>query len=213
MLKRLGVALFFVILPAEFLVANDVLHVGKPADAGMSAEMLQQGLKLFEDAVEKDDIRGAVLLVARNGKIVFHEAVGWRNKETQLPMQPDSLFRMASNTKAFVATAVMMLSEEGKLSPDDLLYKHLSAFDNEKFNEIKIRHLLSHTSGLRIKTLFLEPLMKKSSEFPDAPTLQLEVNLFAGVGPKFPPGTTYSYNNPGYNTLGAVVEVESGKLL
>lgn len=213
MLKRLVAVLLLMILPSEFLVANDVLHVGKPADVGMSAEMLQKGLKLFEDAVEKDEIRGAVLLVARNGVIVFHEAVGWRNKEIQLPMQPDSLIRMASNTKAIVATAVMMLSEEGKLSPDDFLCKHLTAFENEKCREIRIRHLLSHTSGLRIKTLFLEPLMKQTTEFPDAPNLQLEVNRFADIGPEFPPGTTYSYNNPGYNTLGAVVEHKSGKLL
>lgn len=195
------VALF--VLPAG---AADVLTRGKPADVGLSEEKLQEGLELFRETVKRDELKGAVLLVARNGKIVFHEAVGWRNEERKLPMQTDSLLRMASNTKAVVATAIWMLAEEGKLSVDDPVGKHLPEFDNEKWAEIRIRHLLDHTSGLRIRTLFLSPLMKPDKKHPDAPTLQLEVNRFAAVAPQKKPGTTYSYSNAGYNTLGAIVE-------
>lgn len=208
-----GCSLALILLSAAPLAAADGLPRAKPADVGVSAEKLRAGLRLFEDAVKRDDIKGAVLLVARDGKIVFHEAVGWRNQQEKLPMRKDTLFRMASNTKAVVATAVLMLADAGKLSVDDPIGKHLPAFNNRKCRAIRIRHLLSHTSGFRIKTLFLEPLMKPSKQHPHAPTLQLEVNRFAAVGPEKKPGTTYSYNNPGYNTLGALVEVVSGQPL
>jgi CubicO group peptidase (beta-lactamase class C family) len=185
------------------------LPLAKPADVQMSAKKLDEGVQLFRNAVKRNELKGAVLLVMRNAKIVLFEPIGWRNEAKKQPMQRDTLFRMASNTKAVVATAVMMLADDGKLSLDDPVGKHLPAFNNKKCRGIRIRHLLSHTSGLRIKPLFLRPLMKPSKEHPHAPTLQLEVNRFAAVGPQKPPGTSYSYSNAGYNTLGAIVEVVS----
>lgn len=198
----------FLLLCTPPLRAAD-LPLAKPADVHMSAKKLDEGVQLFRDAVKRNELKGAVLLVMRNGRIVLFEPLGWRNEAKQLPMRRDTLFRMASNTKAVVATAIIILADEGKLSIDDPVGKHLPAFDNEKCRGIRIRHLLSHTSGLRIKSLFLRPLMKPSKEHPRAPTLQLEVDRFAAVGPQKPPGTSYSYSNAGYNTLGAVVEVVS----
>jgi len=207
LLCRLSVVIL--LLQAPPLAAAELLSRGKPSEVGLSEEKLQSGLRLFQEAVKRDEIKGAVLLIARDGKIVFHEAVGWRNEKRKLPMKRDTLFRMASNTKAVVATAVMLLAQEGKLSVDDPIGQHLPAFNNDKCRAIRIRHLLSHTSGFRIKSLFLKPLMKPSKEHPDAPSLRLEVDRFADVGPDKKPGTTYSYNNPGYNTLGALVETVS----
>ena len=184
-----------------------------PARVGMSAGKLEEGVTMFKEAIAADDLRNVVLLVARNGKTVLHEALGWRNKEKDLPMQKDNLLRMASNTKAAVATGILILAEENRLDLDDPVGKYLPAFDNEQYRPVTLRHLLSHTSGMRIKTLFLDPLVEPKEGHPDARTLQLEVNRFATIGPQFPPGTTYSYNNAGFNTLGAVIEVVSGQLL
>ena len=203
-------AFIYCVLAVDSASAGDVLAPGSSAEVGISAEKLDAGVALFREAVERDELRGAVLLVARNGKVVLHEALGWRNKEEKLPMEGDTLFRMASNTKPAVAAAVLMLAEEGKLGLEDEIGKHLPAFDNPRYKGVQIRHLLSHTSGMRISTLFVEPLMKPSAEHPEAPSLQLEVNRFAAIAPEEKPGTTYSYNNPGYNTLGALVEVCSG---
>ena len=189
------------------------LPTTKPADEKVSSRTLQKGVQLFRDALKRDEIRGVVLLVARNGKVILHHPLGWANKRKKLPMTKTTLFRMASNTKASVAAAVLQLAEQGKLSLDDPIGKHVPAFRNDKYQKVKIKHLLSHTSGLRIKTLFLRPLMKASKKYPEAPTLQLEVNRFAAIAPEKKPGTTYSYNNPGYNTLGALVEVVSGRPL
>jgi CubicO group peptidase (beta-lactamase class C family) len=99
-----------------------------------------------------------------------------------------------------------MLAERGLLDIDDPIGRHLPAFDNAEYRDVTIRHLLAHTSGLRIKTLFLSPLMESDEQFPHAPTLRLEVARFASVPPEYEPGATYSYNNAGYNTLGALIE-------
>src|SRR5687767_15638476 len=81
--------------------------------------VLREAVDLYKQAVEKDHIRGAVLYVAQRGEVLLHEPVGYRHFESRTPMQKDTLFRMASNTKPVVATAVMMLQEDGKLSIDD----------------------------------------------------------------------------------------------
>ena len=103
----------------------------------------------------------------RKGKIVLHEAVGMRDKERGLPMERNSMFRMASNTKPVVATAIAQLVEEGKLSYDDLVREYIPEWDNYRAGFITVGHLLAHSSGLRIPTLFLQPLGEN-------PTLQSE---------------------------------------
>ncbi len=189
------------------------LTTGTPQEVGMSPAVLEAGVGLYREAVARGDLVGAVVLVARHGKVVLQEAVGLRNREANLPMEKNTMFRMASNTKPVIATAVSELVERGKLGYEDPVRKYISSFDNYKSGFILIRHLLSHTSGFRINSLFLEPYMTKSAEHPDAPTLQLEVARFGDVGAAVTPGTSYSYSNPGFNTLGALVEIASGRPL
>lgn len=195
-------------VPAPALEAQEArtLSYGEPEDVGMSRAVLEGALGLYHEAVERGDIVGAVLLVARKGKIVLHEAVGMHDKENGLPMQRNSMFRMASNTKPVVATAIAQLVEEGRLSYDDLVREYIPEWDNYRAGFITVGHLLSHGSGLRIPTLFLQPLGEN-------PTLQSESARFGAIGAEVTPGETYSYNNPGYNTLGALVEIASGQLL
>jgi CubicO group peptidase (beta-lactamase class C family) len=164
---------------------------------------LREALDLYRTAVEKDHIRGAVLYVAHRGNVLMHEAVGWRHHAYRLPMQKDTLFRMASNTKPVVATAVMMLQEQRKLSVDDPVSKYLASFDNEKSRHITIAQLLSHSSGLRIQPIFYP--FAQGEEV----SLVAAAAKFGAEGPAAAPGT-YSYNNAGYNTLGAVIETVSG---
>jgi len=196
------------------LFAQDItLSISTPQDVGMDQDILKAGVKLYEKSINEDELKGVVLLVARNGKVVLHEALGWRNKEQKLPMKKDTMFRMASNTKPVIATAISMLVEADKFSFDDNVRKHTPSFDNHRSGFIKIRHLLTHTSGFRINSLFLNPLMEKSEQYPDAPNLQLEVARFGEVGAEEIPGTTYQYSNPGFNTLGALIEIASGQEL
>ncbi len=183
-----------------------ILTEGAPGDAGMDAGALKAAVGLYERAVRRDEVRGAVLLVARRGRIVVHEAVGWQDRERQTPMRTDTLFHVASNTKAVIAAAALMLVEEGKVELDAPVGRYLPEFANARWRDVTVRHLLTHTSGLRIPTIFLEPLPAKSAGHRDAPSLRAEVARFAAVGPQVRPGTTYSYSNPGYNILGALIE-------
>lgn len=164
---------------------------------------LGDAVDLYRRAVEQDHIRGAVLYVAQGGRVVLHEAVGFRHHAYRVPMQKDSLFRMASNTKPVVATAIMMLAEDGRLSVDDPVAKHLRSFDSGRSRGITIAQLLSHSSGLRIQPIF-HPFGPG-----DDVSLQAAVAKFGREGPAAPPGE-YSYSNAGYNTLGAIIEVVSG---
>jgi len=173
---------------------------------GMDPATLDSAVALYERAVAADEHRGVVLLVARRGNVVLHEVIGYSDFDHKTPLKKDALFRMASNTKPVVATAVLMLVEEEKLALADNVRKHLSSFDNYRAGWIQIRHLLSHTSGLRMGPIFLEPLLPNT-------TLQKEVARFGKRGAEVPPGTSYSYNNPGFNTLGALIEVASGEPL
>ena len=208
-LRILVVATFAALAPTCF-AHGETIALGKASDVEMSDAVLAAGVTLFEEAVAEDDLRGAVLLVARRGTVVLFEAVGFRNKEAGLAMEKDTQFRMASNTKPVVATAILMLEEEGKLDVDDLVRKHIPSWDNYRAGEIRIRHLLTHTSGLRIPTLFLRPLLPSSEPCPEGPCLIAEAYRFGEVGAEKPPGTSYRYNNPGYNTLGALIEMASG---
>ena len=164
---------------------------------------------------------GYVMLVAHEGEIVLHEAVGLRSIERNTKMTKDSIFKIASMTKPITATAVMMLAEEGKLSPVDLVEKHLPEFKGQRVlvsrdgdritlgppaRPITIRDLLTHTSGMPgsgpegVKDLF---------QTRDK-TLAQAVALYSQLPLSFDPGSKWQYSNTGTATLGRIVEVVSG---
>lgn len=185
--------------------AGQTLSYGPAEAAGMSPAGLDAALQIYRDAVADGDLVGAVVLVARNGVVVLHEALGWSDPDAGVPMAPNTLFQMASNTKPVVATAIARMVEEGEMGFGDRVAEYLPAWDTEGAGHITLHQLLSHTSGLRIPTLFL----------PDAEpgtNLVQEASRFGSVGAAEPPGA-YSYSNPGYNTLGGLLELESGELL
>ena len=182
-----------------------VLEYGTPASVGMDQAKLGEGVDLYRNAVARDDLRGAVLMVARHGKIVMHEALGWKHHGYRLPMEKDTLFRMASNTKPVIASAVLILEQDGKVRIDDLAARYLESFNNWRSRTITIAQLLSHSSGFRIPMIFY-PFDAKDG----MPSLRTAVDRFGKEGPEVEPGTSYSYSNAGFNTLGAIIEVTSG---
>lgn len=142
-----------------------VLTEGTPESVGMSTERLARIDSMCIKAVSEGKIPGAVALIARNGKIVYYKAFGMADNQTGRILTRDDIFRLASQSKAITATAVMMLWEEGKFQLDDPISKYIPEFKNpqvlDTFNssdssftavpvkgEITIRQLLNHTSGL-----------------------------------------------------------------
>ncbi|MEC7807595.1 MAG: serine hydrolase domain-containing protein, partial [Gemmatimonadota bacterium] len=207
--RRTAIALILtigVLAPDLQSQETQTLSYGAPEDVGMSAAVLTGALGVYEEAIERGELVGAVVLVARRGRIVLHKALGWRDKEQGLPMERNTLFRMASNTKPLVATGIAKLIEQGGLEYTDLVRTHIPEWDNYRAGFITVGQLLSHSSGLRISSLFLQPLAANT-------TLQREAARFGNVGAAVPPGETYSYSNPGYNTLAALIEIGSGQLL
>ncbi len=148
---------------------------------------------------------GAAVLVARNGKILFQHGYGEADREKHLPITPDTQFRIGSITKQFTATAILQLQEQGKLSVNDSLAKFFPDFPRGK--EVKLHHLLTHTSGIKSYT-------DKPGFLESAPTfIQPDdlINSFKNDPYDFSPGHGWHYDNSGYFLLGEIVAKVSGE--
>src|ERR1700719_209883 len=149
-------------------LAQDSAKLSRPEDAGFSAERLGRITQFFQSEVDKGAIPGAVLLVARNGKVVYRQAIGYQDREKKTPLKTDALFRIFSMTKPIASVAVMMLAEEGKIDVMAPVAKYLPEFKDVKVGVEKtdpatgkptlslevparpmtVQDLLRHTSGL-----------------------------------------------------------------
>ena len=103
------------------------LEPANPASVGMSPERLERLDAMLSETTTEGDLPGAVALVARHGKIVFHRAYGTASAEGE-PLQKDHIFRIASQSKAITSTALMMLWEEAKFKLDDPVSKFIPEF-------------------------------------------------------------------------------------
>ena len=211
---------------------------GNPKENGFSPERLTRIDQLCNDYVSKNYIPGAVVLIVRNGKVVYHKAYGYSDAEAKTTLKKDDIFRIASQTKAITSLAVMMLFEEGKLLLDDPISKYIPEFKNPKVlsslnwadttystipakSEITIRQLLTHTSGLDyaeigsqdFKAIYAKSKIPSGTGMHSANQLLADkIKLLGSLPLKHHPGEQYTY---GLNTdvLGYLVEVVSGQSL
>lgn len=194
------------------LAAGQSGQTSPPAAPSSSASPdLTPAVAIIEQAIHQGAMLGAVLYVARGNQVLLHSAHGHADAARGRPLAKDALFRMASNTKAVTAAAVLALADDGVLQLSDPVSRWLPTFANGEARKITIELLLTHSSGLRIPTLFVQPMLRKSEQHPDAPNLVLEALRFGEVGPTVEPGTSYAYSNPGYNALAAIVEIAAKK--
>src|SRR5580704_17677583 len=178
--------------------------VSFPADGGVNVDSYVRG------EMQKERIPGLALGVYRDGKIVKAEGYGIANLEWDVPVKADTIFQSGSVGKQFAATAVMMLVEEGKVGLDDPVHKYFQDAP-ESWKNIKIRNLLSHTSGL--SEYENGPRTK-----PDGPFyLRLDMtedDLYKRIGAMpmdFKPGEDWSYRNTNYVLLGIMIHKVTGK--
>jgi CubicO group peptidase (beta-lactamase class C family) len=113
--QRILLSSFLFIYCAVAAPGQDLPKAVRPEDAGFSSERIARVTQFFQSEVDKGAIPGAVLVVARNGKIAYRQAVGYQDRETKTPMKLDAMFRIFSMTKPIASVAVMMLAEEGKI--------------------------------------------------------------------------------------------------
>ena len=209
-------------------------HSHNPIGHGISPDRLERIDAMVNTAIEENIIPGAVCLIARKGKIVYHKAFGTADHTSNRMFQTNDIFRIASQTKAITSTAVMMLWEHGLFSLDEPISKYIPEFKNPVVldtvypdgtydvkpanKEISIRHLLTHSSGIGYGVIDGDPRIKKI--FADAGIIDLYTTKDVTIGDnikklaKLPlhhhPGEGITYSE-GLDVLGYFIELVSGK--
>ncbi|UCH52041.1 MAG: beta-lactamase family protein, partial [Chloroflexota bacterium] len=207
----------------------------EPESVGLSSAKLNEIDTVLEAEIAAKKIPGAVLLIARNGKVAYFKSFGYRDTERTLPMEKDSIFRVYSMTKSLAAVSIAMLKDEGKLAFDDPVEKYIPSFKNIQVGEVSkdeegknvvtmvppsnvmtIQHLATHTSGLSgmlgpkpgITELYTQAGMNDTSRLTNAEICDKLAKLPLAENP----GTAYRYGSS-YSVLGRVIEVASGMTL
>ena len=210
------------------------LSEASPESVGMSSERLALIDTMFQQAVDQKKIPGAVALIARRGKIVYFKAFGMADNQSGRSMKKDDIFRIASQTKALTATAVMILWEEGKFRLDDPISNYIPEFKSPKvlkdFNpkdssftttpatsEVTIRQLLTHTSGVgygmidgddRFRKIYQKAGIIDAFTTADVSVAD-NIKKLVTMPLHFNPGEKFSYSE-GLDILAYLVELRSG---
>jgi CubicO group peptidase (beta-lactamase class C family) len=232
---RAAVVLVLLVVLTAVTAHAQVLSSATPEQVGLSSERLARLTGTLKADTDKGVIPGAVLLVARHGKVALFEAMGVRDPERKTPMTRDAIFRIYSMSKPITSVAAMMLVEEGKLGLDHPVSKYLPQLANLKVGvekadasgaaptlelvpvrrEMTVQDLLRHTSGLTYG-FFGPGLVKKayvdSKLWNDYPSNAEFVDRLAKLPLAYQPGTTWDYSHS-TDVLGRVIEVVAGTSL
>lgn len=188
-----------------------------------SAEKLEAAQRNVERYVDEGKLAGVLTLVAHRGEVIHQRAYGVRNLDTQVPMDFDTIFRLASMTKPLSSVALMMLYEEGKVSLDDPIATYIPAFAETKVygeagyeplsRPITVKDALMHTTGITTNAVFgKEPAAQRYREanLGGPETLEAFVDHLATLPLAHQPGVAWTY---GYSTddVARIVEVVSGE--
>ncbi|EGO64895.1 penicillin binding protein PBP4B [Acetonema longum] len=195
------------------------LTYGQPAEVGFSPEKLAKIDDLINQEV-RQGFPGAVLTIVRHGKIVKHTAYGHRQKyngsQTLVPpaaMTPDTLFDLASNTKAFaVNLAMQKLVSEKRIALDDPLSKYLRGFRGGGRERITIRQVLTHSAGYAPEVRFFDP-KKTAGKGLYSLDRQTTQRLLHKIPLEYKPGTKTIYSDTDYILLGFLIETVTGQRL
>jgi CubicO group peptidase (beta-lactamase class C family) len=219
--------------PTMTATNGDPLPRAKAEDVGMSSERLAEIAKRLNADIEQGRIPGAVIAIARKGKLVTFETFGFRDKQAGIAMTRDTIFNIASMTKPMVALAALQLHERGKLLIDDPLSKYFPQFAKMEVAElnasgdtitgkvpakqpITLRHLMMHTSGLIYGSRGNTAVHKLYPGGSGSAGSTMDGTEFMDELAKLPllnqPGAVWDYGF-GLDLLGQVVEKVSGQKL
>lgn len=212
---RFVVPLVLILAPGVFAQpkAKPLPVTGEPVSS------LAQFDKLILGYLEEHKAPGASLAIAHKGRLVYARGFGYANTETKAPVQPDSLFRTASVSKAITIFAICQLIERGKLSYDTKVldpvkFKQPAEFD-ERWRKITIGHLCDHKGGFDRDVLgdplFMSVDIAKAFKVPAPAKTDHIFKYMLGQSLDFEPGKKYCYSNFGYLLLGRVIEHVGGK--
>ena len=151
--------------------------------------------------IARERTPGAALAIIQRGELVRAQGYGYANIEHRVPVHPDTIFQTGSIGKQFTSTAIMLLVEDGKLKLDESIRAYLPEAP-QTWQPIKLRHLLTHTSGLPGN-----PDLDLRRDYTDEELLE----VIYGQKLEFQPGERWSYSNAGYALLGLLVKRVSGE--
>ncbi len=159
---------------------------------------------------DKHDSPGCALMIIQNGKIIYQRGYGMANLEYDIPISPNSVFEIASNSKQFTATCIILLARQNLLTLDDELQKYIPEMPQYS-HPITLRHLIHHTSGIRdyIDLINFAGIINEH-EYSDEEAIGL---IARQQSLNFQPGTEQLYSNSGYFLLGEIIKRVSGKSL
>ena len=201
------------------------LETARPADIGLHPARTQQLVDVLHESVQRQHIPGAVVLVARQGRIGLFEAIGQQDPAAGTPMRADSIFRIYSMTKPLVSVAVMMLVERGRLLLSDPVARHLPEYAQQAvlgasglipaWQPATVQDLLRHTAGLTYEFLGDSPVQREYDKVQIASRRRSNAEFshtLAGIPLQFQPRSCWAYSRA-TDVLGRLVEVISGQTL
>jgi CubicO group peptidase (beta-lactamase class C family) len=189
----MSITTFFMILALSMGCRNE--------NSNRMEDRIDAVLSLYDHA----DGPGAAVLVMKDDSVVFKKGYGLADIETRTPVATTTNFRLASVTKQFTAMCILMLAEKGRLSLEDPVVKFFPDFPSYG-KDIRIRHLLTHTSGLRdYEDLIPKTLQRQVYDIDCLELMKTTDSLY------FPTGSAYRYSNTGYAILALVTEKVTGR--
>jgi len=190
------------------LIGLTIVAVVARNNKSFSPQIRRQLERIVDDTIKKYNTPGAIVGVWQGNRKAWIYAKGISNIETKRKIEPDDRFRIASNTKTFIAVVVLQLVDEKKLKLEDRLDKFVPKIPHS--DKITIRQLLNHTSGIYDfisdedfqKVYWNNPLKKW--------TPQEEIDIILAHKPDFKPGEKWNYSNSNYTLLGIIIEKVTG---
>jgi len=207
---------------------SETTNIVKPETVGISSDSLAAATQRLHKHVDEGKLPGTFMRVIKDGEVIYDDKYGHIDVANNTPTQENSLYRIFSMTKPITAVAIMTLYDEGKLSLDDKVSKYIPEFAQTQVykevdgkdstepqkNEMTIRHLLTHTSGIPYgwEKSYTDSIYATKQFMGQDWTIEEMTKELATVPLKFQPGTKYNYGL-GIDVAGYIVEVISGKKL
>jgi CubicO group peptidase (beta-lactamase class C family) len=185
-------------------IPQTTVRFGPPESAGLSSDSLFKIDTIMHDAIFDSTFPGGVVTVVKDGVVAYQKGFGYETYDKHNPVNKSDIYDLASLTKVAATTPAMMkLIDEGKINLDDKVSTYFPEFNRGKKQDITIRHLLLHTSGLPAYRVYVDKLQSRS-KIVEAIKNEPLIN---------DPGETYEYSDLGFILMGEIVEKVTGKRL
>jgi len=221
--KNLLVGSVVCLLTTTAAIAASALQTAAPSSVGVSAERLAKIGAALRSEVQQGMIPGAVVAVARRGKLVYHEAFGFLDHPAGTPMPKDAIFPIASLTKPMTAVGALMLVESGRMVLEDPIGRHLPPLADRKVatasgteparRQPTLQDLMRHTAGLTNGTATGSELARRYFELTATDRTSADfIEQLAKVPLHYQPGARWDYSL-GFEVMGVIIETLTGKRL